>query len=54
MPIDNSARRTIKLLKQGELIEYDGEPHGLNATAPKKLNDDLLSFLGRPAATAVL
>ena len=54
VPIDNSARRTIKLLKHGELIEYDGEPHGLNATAAKKLNDDLLAFLGRPAATAVL
>lgn len=54
VPIDNSARRTIQLLKHGELIEYEGEPHGLNATAAKRLNDDLIAFLGRPAATAVL
>ena len=54
VPIDNSGRRTIQLLKHGELIEYDGEPHGLTATAPKKLNDDLLAFLGRPVTTAVL
>ncbi len=54
VPIDNSARRTVQLLKHGELIEYDGEPHGLNATAAKRLNDDLLAFLRRPATTAVL
>lgn len=54
VPIDVSARRAVKLLKHGELLEYDGEPHGLNATAPDKLNGDLLAFLARPAATAVL
>lgn len=54
VPIDNSARRTIKLLAHGELLEYDGAPHGLNATVPEKLNADLLAFLGRPPATAVL
>ena len=54
VPIDNSARRTVQLLKHGELIEYDGAPHGLNVTAAKKLNEDLLRFLGRPSATAVL
>ncbi len=54
VPIDSSARRAVKLLKHGELLEYDGEPHGLNSTAPKKLNDDLLAFLGRSGATAVL
>lgn len=54
VPIENSARRAVSLLANAELIEYDGEPHGLNATAPKKLNDDLLAFLGRPVATAAL
>jgi non-heme chloroperoxidase len=54
VPIDNSARRAISLLANGELLEYDGEPHGLNATAATKLNNDLLAFLGRPAATAAL
>jgi len=28
------------------LLEYGGEPHGLFATAPQKLNGDLLAFLG--------
>ena len=54
VPIENSARRAVTLLANAELIEYDGEPHGLNATAPKKFNDDLLAFLGRPASTAAL
>jgi len=52
VPIEKSGRRTAQLLQHGELIEYDGEPHGLNATAPKKLNDDLLAFLGGSAARA--
>ena len=54
VPIDVSARRAVKLLAHGELLEYDGEPHGLNATAPDKLNKDLLAFLGRPVGTATL
>lgn len=54
VPIDKSARRAVKLLANAELLEYDGEPHGLNATAPDKLNADLLAFLSRPASTAAL
>ena len=54
VPIENSARRAVKLLSNAELLEYDGQPHGLTATVPKQLNDDLLAFLGRPAATAAL
>ncbi len=54
VPIDVSARRAIKLLPNAELIEYDGEPHGLNATAAQKTNDDLLAFLGHPSTTAAL
>ena len=52
VPIDVSARRAIKLLAYGELLEYDGEPHGLNATAPEKLNADLLAFFGKSAGVA--
>jgi non-heme chloroperoxidase len=29
-----------------KLIEYDGEPHGLFATAPDRLNADLIAFIG--------
>jgi non-heme chloroperoxidase len=33
VPIDVSARRAVKFIPHGELIEYEGEPHGLNVTA---------------------
>ena len=46
VPIDNSARRTIKLLPNGTLSEYDGEPHGLYLTAADRLNQELLTFIG--------
>lgn len=54
VPIDNSARRTVSLLANAELVEYDGAPHGLNVTHAASLNHDLLAFLGRPASTAAL
>ncbi len=54
VPIDNSARRTVKLVADSELIEYDGAPHGLNVTHAEKLNNDLLEFLGRSASVATL
>ena len=46
VPIDASGRHSAKILPHATLIEYDGEPHGLNATAPDRLNADLLHFLG--------
>ena len=47
VPIDDSAKIAVKLLKQGTLKIYEGAPHGLaNTTAYKgKLNADLLDFL---------
>ncbi len=45
VPIDVSARAAAKAIPQAVLIEYDGQPHGLFATAPKRLNADLLAFL---------
>ncbi len=45
VPIDASGRRTAKLVPHAELLEYEGAPHGLNATHADKLNADLLSFL---------
>ncbi len=45
VPIDPSARVAARLIPGATLLEYDGEPHGLFATAPEKLNDDLLAFL---------
>lgn len=45
VPIDPSGRAAAKGIAGAELIEYDGEPHGLFATVPDRLNQDLISFL---------
>jgi pimeloyl-ACP methyl ester carboxylesterase len=45
VPIDVSARRAVKFLAHGELIEYEGAPHGLIATHADRVNADLLAFL---------
>lgn len=47
VPIDTSARRAAKGIAGSQLVEYDGEPHGLNVTAGDRLTKDLLTFLGR-------
>lgn len=46
VPIDPSGRAAAKGIAGSKLIEYDGEPHGLFATAPDRLNADLISFIG--------
>jgi non-heme chloroperoxidase len=46
VPIDAAGRAAAKILPNAQLIEYDGEPHGLFATVPDRLNADLLNFLG--------
>ena len=45
VPIDVSARVAAKAIPRSQLIEYDGEPHGLFATASTRLNEDLIKFL---------
>ena len=47
VPIDPSARAAAKGIAGAQLVEYDGEPHGLNVTASDRLTKDLLTFLGR-------
>ena len=47
VPIDVSGRRTAKMIAGAKLLEYEGEAHGLNVTAPDRLNADLIEFLGR-------
>jgi non-heme chloroperoxidase len=44
VPIDVGARKAIKLLKNGELKEYAGAPHGLPSTMKDRLSNDLLEF----------
>ncbi|HEU4968928.1 alpha/beta hydrolase [Sphingomonas sp.] len=51
VPIDPSARAAARGIPHARLIEYEGEPHGLFATASERLNRDLLAFLSaEPAA----
>ena len=45
VPIDAAGRAAARGIRQARLIEYDGEPHGLFATAPDRLSADLLTFL---------
>jgi non-heme chloroperoxidase len=46
VPIDPAGRAAAKGIAGATLIEYDGEPHGLFATAPDRLNADLIAFIG--------
>ncbi len=48
VPIDNSGRRTAKLLPNATLSEYEGEPHGLFLTAADRLSEEILQFVGGP------
>lgn len=45
VPIDAAGRAAAKGIVNSELIEYEGEPHGLFATAKDRLTGDLLRFL---------
>jgi non-heme chloroperoxidase len=45
VPIDDSARIGIKLLKKGTLKTYPGLPHGMATTHPDIVNADLLAFI---------
>lgn len=45
VPIDTAGRAAAKGIPHAKFIEYDGEPHGLFATAPDRLNADLIDFL---------
>jgi len=45
VPIDISARKAVKLLRNGTLKTYPGLPHGMLATHPDVINADLLKFV---------
>jgi non-heme chloroperoxidase len=45
VPIDDSAREAIKLLKHGTLKTYPGYPHGMATTHADVINPDLLAFI---------
>lgn len=45
VPIETAGRAAADALPHATFIEYDGEPHGLHATVPRRLNGDLIAFL---------
>ena len=46
VPIGPTGRALAKAVPAAQLIEYDGEPHGVFATQTERLTNDLLAFLG--------
>jgi non-heme chloroperoxidase len=45
VPIELTAKKAIKLLKNGKLISYPGFPHGMPTTEAARINADLLAFV---------
>jgi len=45
VPVQNSARKAARLVKNAKAIYYPGAPHGLTATMQDRINADLLDFL---------
>lgn len=45
VPIEDSAKLSVKLLKNGKLETYPGYPHGMLTTHADVLNADLLAFV---------
>ncbi|RCW84377.1 alpha/beta fold hydrolase [Phyllobacterium bourgognense] len=44
VPIDDAARKAVKIVKNATLKVYPGAPHGLATTHKDELNKDLLDF----------
>lgn len=45
VPIDATGRKVARSVPNAQIIEYDGEPHGLFATQTERLADDIVAFL---------
>ncbi|MBO0728879.1 MAG: alpha/beta hydrolase [Acidimicrobiaceae bacterium] len=45
VPVNDSARKSAKLIKGAQELYYPGAPHGLTATHQDQFNADLLAFL---------
>jgi non-heme chloroperoxidase len=45
VPVNDSARKSARLIKGAQDIYYPGAPHGLTATHQDQVNTDLLAFL---------
>jgi non-heme chloroperoxidase len=49
VPIDASARASVKLVKGARLVVYEGAPHGMCSTLKDRVNQELLAFFREPA-----
>ena len=47
VPVDDSGRKSARILKDAQEIYYPGAPHGLTATIQDQVNTDLLAFVRR-------
>lgn len=54
VPIDATGREVARYVSSAEIIEYDGEPHGIFATQTKRLGDDILAFLGKQSGETAI
>jgi non-heme chloroperoxidase len=45
VPVNNTGRRSEKLIERARAIYYPGAPHGLTSTHQDQINADLLAFL---------
>ena len=48
VPIDASARLSVKLVKNARLVVYAGAPHGMCSTLKDRVNQELLAFFQEP------
>jgi non-heme chloroperoxidase len=45
VPLDNSGRKSVKIIKNASLKVYPGAAHGMCTTEANKVNADLLEFI---------
>jgi non-heme chloroperoxidase len=45
VPIDDAAKKSVKLLKKGTLKVIPGAPHGMATTLAERINNELLAFI---------
>jgi non-heme chloroperoxidase len=45
VPVQDSGKKSAKLLPDPQEIYYPGAPHGMTATHADKVNNDLLAFI---------
>jgi non-heme chloroperoxidase len=52
VPVDDSARKAVKLIRNAEAIYYPAAPHGLPATQIDHVNADILGFINKDRENA--